>query len=255
MKCPNCDHENIEGDKFCSNCGKSLLPKKTRLKDFWEKAKAAIVYTFNNLGYVIVKPVTMSEKLVEPNGVVVGLLFMFIYSLPFIVGINILQGTVGDYTKVVPMEIAVNFVIFITLGFDIIEALLIRGLAFIFRIKMDIKRSFVTVGITSLYSYLLLSLMAIMALINPILSLVVFVVTFPLSTIMKFAIMRRLADGSENRKVAMYVLTRVIMFVVGLGLTGLFSYLFVKTMISNMVNLVMQYINSIDIGGILDMIF
>ena len=43
MKCSNCGHENVNGAKFCPNCGESLIPGSTPQKESFFKTKKVLI--------------------------------------------------------------------------------------------------------------------------------------------------------------------------------------------------------------------
>ena len=220
---------------------------KEKLVNFGRTTKAATKKTFKSFGKVITKPVTISKELVEPNGVISGLVLMLIKCLVFLIWVYLWQNSWGPFNVVFPTGITVLFAFVSTLVLNLIETLLIRGFSALFRAKLNFKESFVCVGIGSIYSLLVWILAYILSFITPIASLAVLILCIPVPYIVTFAVIFHLAKGKNERKVFTYIFTRMLMMILQLATIGLFAFFFVTTLFNNILDAIVNYINNLDI--------
>ena len=233
----------------------SKIEFKEKLKKFGKNAKIATKKTFKNFGKVITKPVTISDELVEPNGVISGLVLMLIKCIVFLIWVYLWQNSWGPFNNIFPTGVAVIFAIVSTLGLNLIETLLVRGFSALFRAKLNFKESFVCVGIGSIYSLLVWILAYILSFITPIASLAVLILCIPVPYIVTFAVIFHLAKGKNERKIFVYILTRMLMMILQLATIGLFAFFFVSTLLSNIIDAIMNYINNLDIMKMIQQMF
>ena len=228
---------------------------KEKLVNFGRTTKEATKKTFKNFGKVITKPVTVSRELVEPNGVISGLVLMLIKCIVFLIWVYLWQNSWGPFNNIFPTGVAVLFAIISTLGLNLIETLLIRGFSALFRAKLNFKEAFVCVGIGSIYSLLVWILAYILSFITPIASLAILILCIPVPYIVTFAVLFHLAKGKHERKVFTYIFTRMLMFILSLATIGAFAFFFVSTLLSNIVDAIMNYINNLDIMKMIQQMF
>ena len=220
---------------------------KEKMVNFGINTKVATKKTFKSFGKVITKPVTISSELVEPNGVISGLVLMLIKCLVFLIWVYLWQNSWGPFNVVFPTGIAVMFAIISTLVTNLIETLLVRGFAALFRAKLNFKESFVCVGIGSIYSLLVWIIAYILSFITPIASLAVLILCIPVPYIVTFAVIYNLAKGKNERKIFTYIFTRMIMMILYLASIGLFAYFFVTSLINNIINVIAEYLGKLNI--------
>ena len=228
---------------------------KEKLVNFGRTTKEATKKTFKNFGKVITKPVTVSRELVEPNGVISGLVLMLIKCIVFLIWVYLWQNSWGPFNNIFPTGVAVLFAIISTLGLNLIETLLIRGFSALFRAKLNFKEAFVCVGIGSIYSLLVWILAYILSFITPIASLAILILCIPVPYIVTFAVIFHLAKGKNERKIFVYIFTRMFMMILNLATIGLFLFFFVSTLLSNIVDAIMNYINNLDIMKMIQQMF
>ncbi len=252
MFCSQCGFENSDENNFCEKCGSPLKvipdqPRGQQPPPYYAQpvptqpspGAEAFKKSFTVLKSIFSKPASTAESLSEPNGIISGLVYMGIKCLVVLIIAIILAQDVPEQVKIGRVYF---YLIVMTIGINCLEAVLIRAFGSVFKLELDMKKSFVSVGVASFFSAILWLACAILIYLLPTFGIIITVITISIPAIMTLGIICHLSKGDTNKKIWMYVIVRVLTLLAMIIVT----YLLARSYVGELKEMIpMDYLNFI----------